>query len=174
LDGFGVNLGQLVVRAEPGDRRAWSRRGVSGRALAGTRLLSNLSTRGGGNSRGVVPGVPGSDDDAFCTQGADRLAALPGVLAISLGGSRAASTARPDSDRISRSIYRADSFYPASLRTLGWLGEVFPIAGWDGRGVERRGLAAAVSTCATVTLTAWGISWPRRWARRSGIERVLF
>jgi hypothetical protein len=76
--------------------------------------------------------VPGSDDDAFCTQGADRLVALPGVLAISLGGSRAASTARPDSDRIPRSIYRADSFHPASLRTFGWLGEVFPIGGWGG------------------------------------------
>jgi len=37
-------------------------------------------------------------DDEFCDCVADRLAGLPGVRAVTLGGSRAAETHRPDSD----------------------------------------------------------------------------
>lgn len=76
--------------------------------------------------------MPDGYDDAFCTQAADRLAALPGVLAVSLGGSRAAGAARPDSDWDFAVYYRGDGFDPASLRALGWPGEIFPIGGWGG------------------------------------------
>jgi Nucleotidyltransferase domain len=81
-------------------------------------------------------------DEAFCQRAADRLADLPGVLAVTLGGSRAAGTARPDSDWDFAVYYRgspsagpgddAREFDPASLRSLGWAGKVFPIGGWGG------------------------------------------
>lgn len=38
------------------------------------------------------------DDDAFVRHVGDRLAGLPGVEAVTLGGSRAEGTNRPDSD----------------------------------------------------------------------------
>jgi hypothetical protein len=71
-------------------------------------------------------------DEAFCTEAADLLAALPGVQAVSLGGSRAAGTARPDSDWDFAVYYRGTTFDPAGLRTLGWPGQIFPIGGWGG------------------------------------------
>ena len=37
-------------------------------------------------------------DEAFCAEAGGLLAALPGVRAAALGGSRASGTARPDSD----------------------------------------------------------------------------
>jgi Nucleotidyltransferase domain len=76
--------------------------------------------------------MAGSDDESFCAQAAGRLAALPGVRAVSLGGSRAAGTARPDSDWDFAVYYRGAAFDPASLRTLGWPGQIFPIGGWGG------------------------------------------
>jgi hypothetical protein len=72
------------------------------------------------------------DEESFCAQAADRLAALPGVRAVSLGGSRAAGTARPDSDWDFAVYYRGAAFDPASLGALGWPGEIFPIGGWGG------------------------------------------
>ena len=71
-------------------------------------------------------------DESFCAEAASRLAALPGVLAVSLGGSRAAGTAGPDSDWDFAVYYRGAGFDPASLRSLGWPGEIFPIGGWGG------------------------------------------
>jgi hypothetical protein len=70
-------------------------------------------------------------DGAFCGYVADRLAGLPGVLAVALGGSRAAGTSRPDSDWDFAVYYRGE-FCPDSLRALGWPGEVFEIGGWGG------------------------------------------
>jgi predicted nucleotidyltransferase len=70
-------------------------------------------------------------DDAFCTEAADRLAALPGVQAVSLGGSRAAGTSRPDSDW-DFAVYYRGAFDPASLRVLGWPGEISALGGWGG------------------------------------------
>jgi Nucleotidyltransferase domain len=70
-------------------------------------------------------------DDAFCDYVADRLAALPGVRAVALGGSRAAGTSRPDSDW-DFAVYYRGAFSPESLRALGWPGEVFEIGGWGG------------------------------------------
>lgn len=62
---------------------------------------------------------------------ADRLAALPGVRAVALGGSRAAGTHRPDSDW-DLAVYYRDGFDPADLRAIGWPGEVSAIGGWGG------------------------------------------
>ena len=73
-----------------------------------------------------------SGDEAFCADVAGQLAGLPGVLAVSLGGSRATGAARPDSDWDFAVYYRGTDFDPDSLRTIGWPGEIFPIGGWGG------------------------------------------
>jgi len=72
------------------------------------------------------------EDEAFCAEAADALASLPGVRAVALGGSRAAGTARLDSDWDFAVYYRGGTFDPASLSALGWPGEIFPIGGWGG------------------------------------------
>src|SRR4051795_8732734 len=74
---------------------------------------------------------PTLSDAAFLDMTADRLAALPAVQAVALGGSRAQGTARPDSDW-DLAIYYRGSFEPQHLRDLGWPGEVFEIGGWGG------------------------------------------
>jgi Nucleotidyltransferase domain len=76
--------------------------------------------------------VPADDDEIFCAEAAERLAGLPGVRAVSLGGSRASGTARPDSDWDFAVYYRGGAFDPDSLRALGWPGDIFPIGGWGG------------------------------------------
>jgi Nucleotidyltransferase domain len=70
-------------------------------------------------------------DDEFCDYVAGRLAGLPGVRAVTLGGSRAAGTQRPDSDW-DFAIYYRGAFSPDSLRAIGWPGQVFEIGGWGG------------------------------------------
>jgi predicted nucleotidyltransferase len=62
---------------------------------------------------------------------AGRLSALPGVVAVTLGGSRAAGTERPDSDW-DFAVYYRGTFDPDDLRALGWPGEVSEIGGWGG------------------------------------------
>jgi hypothetical protein len=69
--------------------------------------------------------------DGFLSSITDRLAALPGVEAVTLGGSRAQGTARPDSDW-DLGIYYRSGFDPQSLRDVGWPGEVFELGGWGG------------------------------------------
>lgn len=71
-----------------------------------------------------------SEDD-FVDHVAARLAALPGVEAVSLGGSRAQGTHRPDSDW-DLAIYYRGEFDPQALRDVGWPGEVSQIGGWGG------------------------------------------
>lgn len=61
----------------------------------------------------------------------DRLGALPGVEAVTLGGSRAEGTHRPDSDW-DFSVYYKGQFDPQALRDVGWPGEVFEVGGWGG------------------------------------------
>lgn len=73
----------------------------------------------------------GAGDLAFARRVADALATLPGVLAVALGGSRAAGTHRPDSDW-DFSLYYRGAFDPETLRRLGWPGEIFPVGGWGG------------------------------------------
>ena len=71
------------------------------------------------------------DDDAFTDQVRDRLAGLPQVQAVTLGGSRAQGTHGPDSDW-DFAIYYRNAFDPQGLRDLGWPGEVFGIGEWGG------------------------------------------
>jgi len=75
--------------------------------------------------------VPTLDDAEFLDTAADRLAALPTVRAVALGGSRAQGTHRPDSDW-DLAVYYRGSFDPADLRALGWEGEVSEVGGWGG------------------------------------------
>lgn len=72
-----------------------------------------------------------TDDSSFLRDTADRLAALPGVRAVALGGSRAQGTHRPDSDW-DLAVYYRDRLDPADLRAVGWEGEVSGIGGWGG------------------------------------------
>ncbi|MFD1657430.1 nucleotidyltransferase domain-containing protein [Streptomyces caeni] len=72
------------------------------------------------------------NDETFLGEVADRLAALPGVRAVALGGSRAEGTHRPDSDWDLAVYYRGPDFDPADLRAVGWPGEVSEIGGWGG------------------------------------------
>ena len=70
------------------------------------------------------------DDDAFFRYVADRLGELPGVEAVTLGGSRAQGTYRPDSDW-DFAIYYRGHFDPQALRDIGWPGDVFEVGGWS-------------------------------------------
>ncbi len=70
------------------------------------------------------------DDDAFPAHVAGRLGGLPDVEAVTLGGSRAEGTHRPDSDW-DFSIYYRGRFDPQTLRDIGWPGEVFEVGGWS-------------------------------------------
>ncbi|MBW4718763.1 nucleotidyltransferase domain-containing protein [Saccharothrix obliqua] len=70
-------------------------------------------------------------DETFLDHVADRLADLPGVHAVALGGSRAEGTGAPDSDW-DFAVYYRDGFDPADLRAIGWEGEVSAIGGWGG------------------------------------------
>lgn len=70
------------------------------------------------------------DEQAFLDYVAGRLGSLPGVTAVTLGGSRAAGTHRPDSDWDFGLYYRGH-FDPQALRDLGWPGEVSEVGGWS-------------------------------------------
>jgi len=71
------------------------------------------------------------DDQEFLDAVADRLAALPTVQAVALGGSRAQGTHRPDSDW-DLAVYYRGPFDPDDLRAIGWEGEVSEVGGWGG------------------------------------------
>jgi predicted nucleotidyltransferase len=70
------------------------------------------------------------DDHAFPAYVAGRLGGLPGVRAVTLGGSRAEGTHRPDSDW-DFSVYYRGHFDPQALRDIGWPGEVSEVGGWS-------------------------------------------
>ncbi len=72
------------------------------------------------------------DDEEFLTATAARLAGLPGVEAVALGGSRAQGPHRADSDWDLAVYYYRGAFDPQTLRDLGWAGEVSEIGGWGG------------------------------------------
>jgi len=71
------------------------------------------------------------DDDAFAAYVGQRLGEVPGVLAVTLGGSRAEGTNQADSDW-DFSVYYRGAFDPVGIRGLGWAGEIFPVGGWGG------------------------------------------
>lgn len=75
--------------------------------------------------------MPSLTDAEFLDSTADRLATLPTVRAVALGGSRAQGTHRPDSDW-DLAVYYRGPFDPADLRALGWEGEVSEVGGWGG------------------------------------------
>lgn len=70
-------------------------------------------------------------DEGFLEGVTDRLAGLPGVVAVSLGGSRTTGGHRPDSDW-DLAVYYRGRFDPADLRALGWSGTVFELGAWGG------------------------------------------
>ncbi|MFC5720978.1 nucleotidyltransferase domain-containing protein [Streptomyces gamaensis] len=70
-------------------------------------------------------------DEKFLDAVADRLAALPTVHAVTLGGSRAEGTHSPDSDW-DLAVYYRGGFDPAALRAVGWDGEVSELGAWGG------------------------------------------
>ncbi|MEE2038263.1 nucleotidyltransferase domain-containing protein [Nocardiopsis sp. CT-R113] len=72
-----------------------------------------------------------SDDERFLAATADRLAALPAVRAVALGGSRAQGAHRPDSDW-DLAVYYRGGFDPQDLRDVGWAGDVSEIGDWGG------------------------------------------
>ncbi|MCX4701642.1 nucleotidyltransferase domain-containing protein [Streptomyces sp. NBC_01373] len=74
---------------------------------------------------------PSLPDPAFLDTTADRLAALPAVRAVALGGSRAQGSHKPDSDW-DLAVYYRGPFDPDDLRALGWQGEVSEVGGWGG------------------------------------------
>ncbi len=71
----------------------------------------------------------------FVDEVAERLAGLPAVVAVALGGSRADGTHRPDSDW-DLALYYRGAFDPADLRdgraAAGWDGEVSELGAWGG------------------------------------------
>ena len=73
----------------------------------------------------------GMDDAAFLDHVTERLAALPHVETVTLGGSRAQGTHHSGSDW-DLAVYYRGPFDPQDLRDLGWPGEVSPIGGWGG------------------------------------------
>lgn len=79
----------------------------------------------------MEPSISASDQE-FILKTAERLASLPNVRAVSLGGSRAQGTSRPESDWDFGVYYRA-GFDPEDLRAVGWAGYVSAVGEWGGR-----------------------------------------
>jgi predicted nucleotidyltransferase len=71
------------------------------------------------------------DDEQFAELIAERTATIPGVLAVTLGGSRAQGGHRPDSDWDFGLYYRGQ-LDPDDVRALGWAGTVFAPGEWGG------------------------------------------
>jgi nucleotidyltransferase-like protein len=72
-----------------------------------------------------------SSETDFADLVARRLAAIPSVLAVTLGGSRADGTNRPDSDWDFGLYYRGN-LNSDDIRALGWSGQVFAPGEWGG------------------------------------------
>jgi hypothetical protein len=77
------------------------------------------------------------NDTDFLDYVVGRLYGLPDVEAVTLGGSRAQGTNRPDSDW-DFAVYYRGRFSPQALRDLGWPGQVFELGAWS-KGVFNSG-----------------------------------
>jgi hypothetical protein len=74
--------------------------------------------------------APRTRNDTYAVEHlAGQLAAIPGVVAVTLGGSRAAGTAGEDSDW-DFGLYYRDRLDPADIVALGWPGRVFAPGEW--------------------------------------------
>src|SRR5579859_2989659 len=71
------------------------------------------------------------EEKDFAERAAGRMAGIPGVVAVTLGGSRADGTHRPDSDWDFGLYYRGD-LNSDDIRALGWSGQVFAPGEWGG------------------------------------------
>jgi len=69
---------------------------------------------------------------------AERLAAVPGVVAVTLGGSRAVGAAVEGSDWDFGLYYRG-ALDPADISALGWPGRVFAPGEWAASSTAGRG-----------------------------------
>ncbi len=100
--------------------------------------------------------------EEFVAYVADRLAALPGIVAVALGGSRAQGTHRPGSDWDFALYYRSH-FDPADLRGIGWAGEVSEIGAWGGcsTAVPGRRSTTGASMCTIVIPTSSNTNSPK-------------
>src|SRR5688500_16620167 len=70
-------------------------------------------------------------DDELLGHVVERVATVPGVLGVTLGGSRAAGTHRPDSDW-DVGVYSRGSIDTDAIRGIGWAGQVFEPGDWGG------------------------------------------
>ena len=70
-------------------------------------------------------------DDALLAHVVERVAAVAGVVAVTLGGSRAQGTHRPDSDW-DFGVYYRGALDTDGLRAIGWTGQVFEPGDWGG------------------------------------------
>jgi hypothetical protein len=75
--------------------------------------------------------MPKHDDESFLAHVTTRLAALPCVEAVALGGSRATGTHGAHSDW-DFAVYYRGAFSAESVRALGWSGEASEIGEWGG------------------------------------------
>jgi hypothetical protein len=71
------------------------------------------------------------DEEGFAAHVAGRVAAIPGVVAVTLGGSRGQGSHRPDSDW-DFGLYYEDGLDPDDVRSLGWPGTVSAPGEWGG------------------------------------------
>lgn len=71
------------------------------------------------------------DDQEFEKWLPERVAEVPGVLAVALGGSRSRGEQRPDSDW-DYALYYRGSFDLDALRRQGWEGDLTEVGGWPG------------------------------------------
>lgn len=72
-----------------------------------------------------------ADHDGFAFSVAERVMRIPGVVAVTLGGSRAQGTHRPDSDW-DFGLYYERGLDPDDVRALGWPGTVSAPGEWGG------------------------------------------
>src|SRR6266704_5232119 len=79
---------------------------------------------------------------------AARLAAIPGVVAVTLGGSRATGTAVEGSDWDFGLYYRG-GLDPADIAALGWPGRVFAPGEWDSGKFSNENSRGPASPCVT-------------------------
>ncbi|MGH2685458.1 MAG: nucleotidyltransferase domain-containing protein, partial [Actinomycetota bacterium] len=71
------------------------------------------------------------DDDALLAHVVERVATVGGVVAVTLGGSRAQGTHRPDSDW-DVGVYYRGRLDTDAIRDIGWAGQVFEPGDWGG------------------------------------------